>query len=58
MEKNKRFTLQVDLETHTTVKMRAFYRNITIKDYILQALAEKIMREDGYNNEPRELYEH
>jgi len=54
---NKRFTIPVDAETHTTVKMRAFYRNMTIKEYILQALAEKIMREDSYNNDPGELYE-
>lgn len=57
MRKVKCFYVEIDEETHKVVKMRALFKNISLSDYILQAIAEKIMREDKYQKEVEDLYE-
>lgn len=52
-----RFVIDIDGETHKVVKMRAHLRNITMRDYILQALAQRIAREERCDIKD-DLYEH
>lgn len=57
MRKPKCFYIEIDAETHKAIKMRALFRNMTMSNYILQAIAEKIIREDKYQKEVTDLYE-
>ena len=48
-EKNKkRLLLDVDEKLHTEIKTRASFRNMSIKKWIMQAIAERIKWEDKY----------
>ena len=59
MKKKKiwRFVIEIDEETHTTVKMRCHLKNMSMRIYVLQAITEKILKED-YNLVRDNLYEH
>ena len=48
MEKIKRLLLNVSDELHKEVKSRAVYKNISMKKWILQAILEKIKKENQY----------
>jgi hypothetical protein len=36
----------VEAPVHQEIKARALFKNTTLKDWVLQAIAEKIVRED------------
>lgn len=55
-KKRVRFIVDVDRVTHTAIKIRAELRNMTIRNYILQAIAEKMVKEQSHDF--MELYEH
>jgi predicted HicB family RNase H-like nuclease len=44
----KRLSLEVDKEFHSRIKIEAALRNISIKDYIIQTIVERISRDDKY----------
>lgn len=47
--KQQRIVFDIDLQTHKLIKMRALLKNVSMKKYILQAVAEKIAREKPYD---------
>jgi hypothetical protein len=55
-KRGRRIVMEVDDETHTTIKMRCHLKNMSMRAYLLQALAEKIIQEDYDTND--NLYEH
>jgi predicted HicB family RNase H-like nuclease len=47
---NKRLILNVPIELHSAIKVRAAIRNITMRTWIIRVLIEAIAKEDKYNN--------
>lgn len=45
---NKRLLLEVPEEIHKEVKSRAIFINISMRKWILQAILEKMAKEDQY----------
>jgi hypothetical protein len=44
----KRVTIEVDKEFHAKIKIEATMRNMTIKDYMMQTVLERIARDEKY----------
>lgn len=45
-KKKKRLVIDINEDTHKLIKMRAHRKNIHLTDYILQAIAQRMVRED------------
>lgn len=41
-----RITFDIDDPVHKEIKVRSVYKNCTMRDWIIQAIVEKIVRED------------
>lgn len=44
----KRLLINISEELHKNIKMRATFRNVSIKDYVIQAVIERIVKEKQY----------
>ena len=45
----KRILVDVSEDLHKEIKIRAMIRNVSIKDYVVAALTEKIFKEKQYD---------
>lgn len=45
----KRLTLDIEVEIHADIKGRAAFRHTSIKNYVLEAIAMRMLREDEFN---------
>ena len=45
--KKKKLTIDIHPEHHQRLKIRAAYRNMTIRKYVLQAIMERVLREES-----------
>lgn len=50
MEKRKQITFDVPEKLHKEVKIRCVVRNVSIREYVIQAIAEKIAKEKQYED--------
>jgi hypothetical protein len=48
--KNKRLYIEVTQDMHTVIKLRSHLRNMTMSEYVLLALMEKMDRDLGYQD--------
>ena len=46
--KQKRLLLDISATLHTQIKQEALYRNETIKQYVLEAIVERMKRDSNY----------
>lgn len=44
----KRLIADIDIEIHQRIKVAAAWRNITIKDYVLMAIVESLIKDEQY----------
>ena len=45
----KRLTMDVEVAIHADIKARASLRHTSIKNYVLEAIAMRMLREDEFN---------
>lgn len=50
LKKLKRLIAEIPEDLHRDIKMRATLMNITIKQYIIQSIVEKIQKERQYQD--------
>jgi hypothetical protein len=44
----KRLTIDIEIEIHSDIKARAAFRHTSVKNYILEAVAMRMLKESEY----------
>lgn len=52
----KIIALEIERELHREVLFRSYEKNLSIKDWVIQAILEKMKQEDQYNEDIKEVY--
>lgn len=50
--KKKRLSMEIAAEMHKQLKIRAASANLSITDWVLQAIIQKLTQEENYNEFP------
>lgn len=48
----KQIVVEIPEEIHRDIKKRALFRNMKMKEWVLLAFTERILKEEKYNNIP------